>query len=98
MNNNDLELAKNLYQTKDLVKAETLFQKVYQVGTLPEQVEAAFFLEKINGIFRSEFSKIKPYFDFVIKYGDDNFKGQAYMELGIYYRNQKNYVKMFNFY
>ncbi|MDD6244112.1 MAG: hypothetical protein PUB03_00430, partial [bacterium] len=87
MNNTDLELAKNLYQTKDLIKSETLFQKVYQSGTLPEQVEAAFFLEKIYGIFHSTFSKIKPYFDFVIKYGDDNFKGQAYMELGIYYRN-----------
>ena len=98
MNNSDLELAKNLYQTKDLIKSETLFQKVYQTGTLPEQVEAAFFLEKIYGIFRSEFFKIKPYFEFITKYGDDNFKGQAYMELGIYYRNQKSYVKMFNFY
>ena len=77
MNNSDLEIAKSLYQTKDLIKSETLFQKVYQTGTLSEQVEAAFFLEKIYGIFHGTFSKIKPYFEFIIKYGDDNFKGQA---------------------
>lgn len=96
--NENLASAKKLYQAKNLIKAEKEFQKIFKEGTLAEQVEAAFSLEKIYCIYNYKFNKIKPYYDFIIKNGDDNFKGQAYMEIGIYYRGHKKYGKMAEYY
>ena len=98
MVNKDLQTAISFYQRKELPQAKEIFLKIYREGTLEEQVTAAFYLGKIAGILKEKVNEIKAYFNFVILHGDTDFKGKAYMELGIYYRSQKNQREMLNCY
>lgn len=98
MVNRDLQKAITFYQKKELFKAKEIFEKNYKEGNLDEQILAAFYLGKIAGILKEKIKEVKAYFDFVILHGNASFKGKAYMELGIYYRGQKNQKEMLNCY
>lgn len=98
MVNKDLQKAITFYQKKELFKAKEIFEKNYKEGNLDEQILAAFYLGKIAGILKEKIKEVKTYFDFVILHGNASFKGKAYMELGIYYRGQKNQKEMLDCY
>lgn len=87
MVNEYLQTAISFYQRKKLPQARKMFLEIYNDGTLEEKITAAFYLGKIAGILQEKVNEVKTYFYFVILNGNDDFRGQAYMELGIYYRS-----------
>lgn len=98
MVNEYLQTAISFYQRKKLPQARKMFLEIYKNGTLEEKVTSAFYLGKIAGILREKVNEVKTYFYFVILNGNDDFRGKAYMELGIYYRSQKNQKEMLKCY
>lgn len=98
MVNEYLQTAISFYQRKKLPQARKMLLEIYNDGTLEEKVTAAFYLGKIAGILREKVNEVKTYFYFVILNGNDDFIGKAYMELGIYYRSQKNQKEMLRCY
>ena len=98
MVNEYLQTAISFYQRKKLPQARKMLLEIYNDGTLEEKVTAAFYLGKIAGILQEKVNEVKTYFYFVILNGNDDFRGKAYMELGIYYRSQKNQKEMLKCY